>query len=237
MPEYRRAFVPGGTFFITIVTFDRHPLFSDRTNILMLRAAVRRVKRERPFATNAYVILPDHLHFVWTLPVGDSDFSRRIGRMKALFTKMRPAGQNGGQCPPYNTGGPCLPYNTGGPCLPYNTGGPCPPYNTGGPCPPYVDAINRSELSSREKHREANVWQRRFWEHTIRNERDFQRCIDYIHYNPVKHGATPCPHDWQQSSFHAWARSGVYANDWSCACDGRVPKLLEFADLAGLTGE
>ena len=210
MPEYRRAFVPGGTFFITIVTFDRHPLFSDRTNILMLRAAVRRVKRERPFATNAYVILPDHLHFVWTLPVGDSDFSRRIGRMKALFTKMRPAGQNGGQCPPYNTGGPCLPY---------------------------VDAINRSELSSREKHREANVWQRRFWEHTIRNERDFQRCIDYIHYNPVKHGATPCPHDWQQSSFHAWARSGVYANDWSCACDGRVPKLLEFADLAGLTGE
>lgn len=101
MPEYRRAFVPGGTFFLTIVTFERLPLFSDRTHIRMLRAAVRRVKRERPFAMNAYAILPDHLHFVWTLPEGDSDFSRRIGRMKALFTKTLRAVQNGGQCPPY----------------------------------------------------------------------------------------------------------------------------------------
>lgn len=76
---------------------------------------------------------------------------------------------------------------------------------------------------SRTRRREREVWQRRFWEHTIRDRNDFEAHADYIHYNPVKHGLVPCPHAWPYSSFHRHVRSGCYTQDWACSCIRPAP--------------
>jgi len=140
---------------------------------------MRRVKGEWPFEIVAAVVLPDHLHWIWTLPEGDADFSRRMGRIKAMFTKA--VGD--------------------------------------------IAALPSGNLS-RGRHRESEVWQRRFWEHAIRDEKDLENHLNYIHYNPVKHGLVKCPHDWRASSFRKWVSNDGYAMDWCCVCEDvrvRVP--------------
>jgi len=87
MPNYRRAYIPGGTFFLTLVTHDRAPLFADSDNVAKLRAAVAATRAERAFEVVAALVLPDHAHFIWTLPPGDIDFSKRVGRVKVLCTR------------------------------------------------------------------------------------------------------------------------------------------------------
>ena len=72
-----------------------------------------------------------------------------------------------------------------------------------------------SVSQSRQKRREGTIWQRRFWEHLIRDDRDFRRHIDYIHYNPVKHGYVSKVVDWPYSTFHRFVRNGVYPTDWA----------------------
>lgn len=189
MPNYHRAFRPGGTFFFTLVAFRRREIFRDSSRVELLRSAARQVLRERPYQFVASVVLPDHMHFIWTLPDGDSDFSRRLGRFKALFTRSIDLGEQ------------------------------------------------TSTVASRAKHREQDVWQRRFWEHTIRDERDFERHLDYVHYNPVKHGYVTCPHLWPYSSFHEWVKKGVYLPTWNCVCDGRHAEAPDFRDIDATTGE
>jgi putative transposase len=176
MPEYRRAFVPGGTFFFTLVTHDRQPSLASPEAVGLLRSAIATVQHDQPFTFDAGVVLPDHTHWLWTLPPGDADFSKRIGRIKALFTKS-------------------------------------------------LDA------------RPAAVWQPRFWEHVVRDEADRNRLLDYIHFNPVKHGHAACPHGWAHSSFHRYVREGFYDPDWCCCCDGRVARPPDFDDMAGVVGE
>ena len=176
MPDYRRAFVPGGTFFLTLVTHDRRPLLASAAAVTLLREAIATVQEDQPFTFDAGVVLPDHAHWMWTLPDGDADFSKRVGRIKAAFTKSlhpRPAG----------------------------------------------------------------VWQPRFWEHVLRDEADRRRLLDYIHYNPVKHGCATCPHGWSHSSFHRYLRAGFYEADWCCRCDGRVVRPPNFDAVAGVVGE
>jgi putative transposase len=191
MPEYRRAYVPGGTFFFTLVTYQRQPLFEDPKNISRLRTAVATTKAEMPFEIVGAVVLPDHLHFLWTLPPKDSAYSRRLTRLKTLFTwSLRGRG---------------------------------------------VSLENIS--NSRRKHRESNVWQRRFWEHVITDEIDLQNHLDYIHYNPVKHGLVSCPHLWEYSSFHNWVKKGRYYLDWGCTCVGRQPELPNFDAIAKMVSE
>jgi putative transposase len=189
MADYRRYFVAGGTFFFTIVTYQRRPIFFDDKNVDLLRTVVADVRRELPFEINAAVVLPDHLHFIWSLPPGDANFSKRIGRMKASFTKLL-RGSN---------------------------------------------ALPATLSDSRRKHRESDVWQRRFWEHTVRDEDEFARLFDYIHFNPVKHGHTSCPHKWKASSFHHWVKRGVMGKNWGCSCDGRnsVVKCDDVDDVVG----
>ena len=70
MPNYRRVYLPGGTYFLTIVTYCRRPLFKNGDNIELLRSAVAKVKTEKPFKIVAAVILPDHIHFLWVRIVG-----------------------------------------------------------------------------------------------------------------------------------------------------------------------
>jgi putative transposase len=67
---------------------------------------------------------------------------------------------------------------------------------------------------SRSRHRERGVWQRRFWEHTVRDEDDLKRCVDYVHWNPKKHGLVANVRDWPWSSFHRFVRLGEYSLDW-----------------------
>ena len=76
--------------------------------------------------------------------------------------------------------------------------------------------------ASRRKRGERGIWQRRFWEHQIRDERDFERHTDYIHYNPVKHGHATTAAAWPHSSFHAFVAKSVYAPDWA-APDADAP--------------
>jgi putative transposase len=185
MPEYRRAYVPGGTFFLTLVTYQRIPLFSESENICRLRLAIAKTRTERPFKITGAVILPDHIHFLWTLPSDDTNYSYRVSRFKILFTRMI-------------RGKPSLPQNVS---------------------------------ASRRKHRESNVWQRRFWEHVIRDESDMEKHLDYIHYNPVKHGLVCCPHLWEYSSFSRWVKTGRYRDDWGCICGGRKAKIPHFGGM------
>jgi putative transposase len=63
------------------------------------------------------------------------------------------------------------------------------------------------------------LWQRRFWEHTIRDDSDFERCTDYIHFNPVKHGLAASPSDWPYTSLHRYVRAGVLPADWGGAAE------------------
>ena len=119
-----------------------------------------------PFEIEAMVVLPDHLHCMWTLPEGDADFSERWRRIKGRFSR---------QC---------------------------------------VAEYQQPVSVSRSRKGEKAVWQRRFWEHQIRDEVDFSNHVDYIHYNSVKHGLVGTPRDWPYSSFHKYVCDGIYPEDW-----------------------
>jgi putative transposase len=81
---------------------------------------------------------------------------------------------------------------------------------------------------SRRRNRRRGVWQRRFWERCMRDPDDLNRHIDYVHYNPVKHGLVRCPHAWEWSSFHRWVRDGYYEPHWCCACDPQPVQAPDF---------
>ncbi len=191
MPNYRRVQIPGSTVFLTWVTHNRTPLFANPENVAYLRQAVAAIKAEQPFEILGAVILPDHLHFLWSLPPNDSNYSKRVGRIKVLFTSAFQGDR------------------------------------------PAVAARSPSH----RKHREREVWQRRFWEHTIRNEDEWSACLDYIHYNPVKHGLVSCPHLWPYSSFQKWVNSGHYPLDWACQCEGNTAQIPDFSKINPLVGE
>ncbi|HEU5116939.1 MAG TPA: transposase [Isosphaeraceae bacterium] len=87
MPDYRRWYVPGGTYFFTVVTYDRFPFFRDPSAIEYLGKAMREVRIRQPFVTLATVVLWDHLHCLWTLPPGDANYSDRWRRIKAAFSR------------------------------------------------------------------------------------------------------------------------------------------------------
>ncbi len=168
MPDYRRNRAPGGTLFFTVNLLDRR---SDLlvTHIDALRDAVRRVRARAPFRADAWVVLPDHMHCLWSLLEGDADFPGRWRAIKIAFAKSLPA---------------CEPRS--------------------------------AVMTSRD---ERGIWQRRYWEHTIRAARDFARHFDYIHFNLVKHGLVEHPADWPYSTFRRCVASGMYPSDWAGAGD------------------
>lgn len=183
MPDYRRAFQPGGTFILTVVT--------DRRARVMLRTAIEHTRQTLPFDMRAMVLLPDHLHLLWTPPPGDTDFSKRIGMIKKAFTEVWLA--RGGR--------------------------------------------EQMVSSSQSRDRRRGVWQRRFWEHTIRDERDYIQHCHYIHYNPVKHGVAACPHAWPHSTFHRFVTDGIYDMNWQCACGATRPMPPRFEEIASTAME
>jgi len=158
MPQYRRLYIPGGIYFFTVVSFHRKPIFLEPQTHELLKAAWLDTKRRFPFQTEAYCLLPDPLHCIWTLPEGDADYSTRWKEIKRLFSRG------------------------------------------------YLKHIGPGDYrnASRRIKGEAAVWQRRFWEHAIRDQEDFNRHVDYIHFNPVKHGLVKQVKDWPWSSFNRY---------------------------------
>lgn len=90
MPDYRRAFIPGGTYFFTVNLLQRHNSNLLITEIQLLRDTVRKVRQRYPFQINAWVVLPEHLHCIWTLPPGDSNYSLRWRLIKSGFSRGLP---------------------------------------------------------------------------------------------------------------------------------------------------
>ena len=88
--RYRRVYIEGGSYFFTVITEKRRSIFADDGNVKRLRAAFKTVMQKRPFIIDAAVVLPDHLHFIWTLPEHDSDYSTRWRLIKSAFTKQFP---------------------------------------------------------------------------------------------------------------------------------------------------
>jgi putative transposase len=164
MTDYRRNFIDGASFFFTVNLAERR-LRLLTEHIEDLRTAFRETRRRHPFTIDAMVVLPDHLHALWTLPEGDWDFSTRWQLIKSTFSRSLAPGER-------------------------------------------VSA-------SRAAKGERGVWQRRFWEHTVRDESDLVRHIDYIHINPVKHGLVTRVRDWPYSSFHRMVKLGVLPEDWA----------------------
>lgn len=164
MPNYRRLRIPGGTYFFTVTLADRR---ADTlvANIDLLRAAYAATRARLPFLTDAVVVLPDHLHAVWTLPEGDADFPARWKMLRAAFARALP--------------------------------------------PP----AHRSPVALRR--REKGIWQRRYWEHAIRDSADYRAHVEYCWWNPVKHGHAARPADWPHSSFHRDFRRGLIPPDWT----------------------
>lgn len=150
MSDYLRPRRAGACLFLTITLADRKSqVLTER--IEALRTAVRMTQAERPFEINAWVVLPDHMHCVWTLPEGDDGYATRVGLIKARFSRGVPMGYR---------------------------------------------------RTSHVARRERGVWQRRFWEHHIRDVADFQNHVAYCWHNPVKHGLVEDVRDWPYSSWH-----------------------------------
>lgn len=164
MTDYRRNRVPGGTYGFTINLLDRRCQILT-LHIGALRAAVGKVRKARPFHIDAWVVLPEHMHCLLTLPAGDADYSTRLRLIKSVFSRSIAPGER--------------------------------------------------QTLSRAGRRERGIWQRRFWEHTIRDEADYAAHMDYIHFNPVKHGLVPHPADWPFSTFRHCAALGMYPADWT----------------------
>ena len=163
MSRYRRAQIEGGVFFFTVTLADRS---SDLLiqNIDRLRRMYTSAQNRNPFETIAICVLPDHLHAIWGLPDGDSNFSLRWSLIKSGFSRGL--------------------------------------------------ALDTPRSASKLARRERGLWQRRYWEHAIRDNRDLERHIDYVHFNPVKHGYVTKVADWPYSTFHRYVERGVLPPDW-----------------------
>ena len=167
MVAYRRHWLAGGTYFFTVTLKDRKSRWLVE-RIDDLKEAIRSVQLERPFRIDALVVLPEHLHTIWSLPHGDADYAARWQMVKARFSRRLAKSSAGISC---------------------------------------------------NEQGEYNLWQRRYWEHTLRNERDLQQHMDYVYYNPVKHGWVRQVAQWPYSTFHRDVRKGIYPQNWAGGSD------------------
>jgi putative transposase len=175
MSRYIRFPLRGATYFFTVNLQDRGARHLV-DHVADLRSCFASVKAAHPFRIEAMVVLPEHLHAIWTMPADDADFSRRWMLVKQAFTRRLQAS----------------------------------------------GLLDESAAVPRAKGRRS-LWQNRFWEHQIRDEDDLERHVDYIHFNPVKHGWVLRARDWPYSSLHRYVREGVVGADWgiSAAIEGQ----------------
>jgi putative transposase len=169
MANYRRIYTGGNIYFFTLVMYRRQAILCHDDIRTALRSGIMETRKTHPFKVDAWVLMPDHLHCIWTLPENDINFSTRWAMIKRYVTK---------QC-----------------------------------C---AEKYQRDEWlnKSRVKRKESTLWQRRFWEHQIRDDQNFQRHFDYLHFNPVKHGYVNSVKEWEFSSFHRYVKNEIYTENW-----------------------
>jgi len=153
MPNYRRRFQHGYTYFLTIITHTRNPILIE--NIELLRESFRQSKKKYKYDIDAIVILPDHIHMLIT-PQITTDYPKIISSIKAYFSKHCDG--------------------------------------------KYYAHLEQSR--SRNKKRYKPIWQKKYYEHTIRDEYDMYFHLNYIEQNPVKHGLVGEAFCWEYSSFY-----------------------------------
>lgn len=217
MVQYRRNLVEGGTYFFTVTLINRDSDILTQ-HIDALRTSVAQVQQTQPFEIVAWVVLPDHLHAA----VGDCDYSSRWRAIKShysYFTK-----QSHCLCchSVFNTESSDFKtldtdfrrYDD------FMRLGIASDYLKE---LLYVRSLKRQGVSIKMRtDGAALLWQRRFWEHTIKDEDDLRRCVDYCYINPVKYGLVNAVVDWPYSSFHRDIKRGVYPSDWAGDGDENV---------------
>ena len=172
MPDYRRAWHSGGTYFFTVNLLQRQGNDLLTRHIELLRAVVKSVRQRHPFTIHGWAVLPEHLHCVIELPPDDANYATRWRLIKMEFSK----------------------------------------------------ALPRTERLSavRTRRGERGIWQRRYWEHLIRDERDYRAHMDYVHINPVKHGLVECVADWPYSTYNRMVAEGIYPMNWAGGNEGKL---------------
>lgn len=169
MANYIRPKQNGATVFFTVNLADRSSDLLIR-EVETLRWAVATTRAQRPFRINAWVVLPDHMHCVWSLPEDDRDFSTRMGAIKARFSMTV---RRAGFTPPR------VPISASG-----------------------LRVMTNGGVNPALRKGQVGIWQKRFWEHHIRDETDYENHINYCWHNPVKHGLVEHPKAWPYSSYH-----------------------------------
>jgi putative transposase len=165
MRTYIRHHTSGASYFFTVNAAWRNGNDVFVKHIDPLRQAIKNTQHQHPFKIDAIVILPDHIHAIWTMPDNDGNYSKRWRLIKSIFSRSLPKGEH----------------------------------------------ISPSRMNKGER----GIWQRRYWEHQIKDDTDFERHVNYIHYNPVKHGLVKNAADWPYSSFHRFMANGKLPNNWS----------------------
>jgi putative transposase len=172
MPDYRRAWHPGGTYFFTVNLLQRQDNDLLTRHIETLRSVVKSVRQRHSFRIHGWVVLPEHLHCVIELPPNDADYATRWRLIKMEFSKALPRAER-------------------------------------------ISAV-------RTRRGERGIWQRRYWEHLIRDERDYRAHMDYVHINPLKHGLVARVAEWPYSTFHRLVDQGIYPADWAGGSEGEL---------------
>jgi putative transposase len=168
----RRYYIPNSQIFITVVTQNRSPVFTNKVNIELYWKVAQSVQTLHPFHLFAYCVMPDHFHWILQMPEEQPDFSKVIQSFKWNYLRE---------------------YKK-------------------------LHGIQGS----------LSLWQKRFWDHVIRDEKDLQTHVDYVHYNPVKHGFVQDPIEWENSTFRFWQEKGMYDPDWGCVIE---PASIKSVDL------
>ena len=168
MPTYIRWREEGATYFFTVVTYRRQRILTKPQSRQLLRESISQVQAKLPFDVLAFVLLPDHMHCIWTLPPEDDNFPERWRLIKGRFSYLYL--KRGGH--------------------------------------------DWKVSDQHQKQGRGGVWQPRYWEHRIRDEADYYRHRDYIHFNPIKHGHVENPGEWVWSSFHRHVKMGWLDPNW-----------------------
>jgi len=180
MQHYRRSIIPGASYFFTVATQDRQEILTQAEVYNALETSMRTVGEIYPFKIDAFVILPDHLHCLWTLPEGDHDYANRWSIIKRKVSQA-------------------------------------------------IEMLASPKIArAKETGREHYLWQRRMFEHQVRDDDDFEMLADYIHRNPLKHGYVNAVAEWPYSSFHRYVKEGAYALGW-CGC--AEPDGMAFGEI------
>jgi REP element-mobilizing transposase RayT len=215
MPNYRRYYVKQPVF-ITVVTSRRQRVFVDELSVDFLLSAMRRVREKYPFRHYGHVILPDHFHWLFE-PVGDPDFSKVVAAVKREVTWRIKDKMSAKVCRPTieeemaAVGRQTLADN--GWCE--GAGRQTHPNETVGRQTLADETDDEDEALSKHIAKiQLPLWQKRFYDHMIRDEQDFTRHLDYLHYNPVKHGLIRRPEAYPYSSFGEWKNRSVYPEGW-----------------------